>query len=284
MEIGIISAQDASVFKPFLLPETVEAIAMGEPVPAFGLTEKKGKKTLATGALAGHTEEDLFRIDSLYVAPDYRRKGGASLLMNALFDLLSGVAVSGIEFSYTRTTPEQESLDPFLYGQGFSRKRVAGDGIYMTTMKETYDAPRLGRETFPKQVIRFAEADDYTLRRVSKDAQVAEAPLPAGGLFAETVDRDVSVLLREQEETAYLALEQLDDRALAITAAYHSGGSPMMFLTLLQAALMLCREKYAPENVLFIPVVSRASEGIVKKLLPSAKEVSRTWTAAVTGY
>ena len=84
MEIGVLTREVLPVFSTLLLPEAAAQLEADEPPLALGLTEDN----LACGALAGRMEGDLFAVTSLFVAPDYRRRGGGTMLLRALADVL----------------------------------------------------------------------------------------------------------------------------------------------------------------------------------------------------
>lgn len=71
MIVGVLPPGDPGFFRSFLLPETADALAAGEPVTALTLSDD----ATGVGAMAGHLEDGRFQISSLYVAPDYHREG-----------------------------------------------------------------------------------------------------------------------------------------------------------------------------------------------------------------
>ena len=76
MTLGYISIEQLPVFSPFMDPQVVTALKEGEPITALGIV----KGETACGALAGYIDEEHFQITSLYVAPAFRRQGGATMM------------------------------------------------------------------------------------------------------------------------------------------------------------------------------------------------------------
>ena len=175
MQIGILPPGEPGVFRSLLLPEVAEALAAGEPVTAFGLTQDR----LAVGALAGYLENRRFQIASLYVAPDYRRCGGGRMLLEALLKVLEGYA-SGVEINLTVTHEEHETLLAFLEVLGFAREEEGGEGRYLTTLGEVSKRPFFAGSGKPMGTP-FSELSEGTLSLMKKAAMMADALQPEGG-------------------------------------------------------------------------------------------------------
>ena len=70
----------------------------------------------------------------MYVAPDYRRLGGARLMISQLEELLMEESdIWSMEISFTETGQEEESLAPFLASMGFVAEDDRGQNIYTFT-------------------------------------------------------------------------------------------------------------------------------------------------------
>ena len=129
MKLGYTTSEHLPHFASLMLPEAVQALERGEPLVALGLTEQ----TVACGALAGYLEGSRFQIISLFVAPDYRRRGGGRLLVETLLELLADNGqAAGVELSYTDTAPDHQSLAPFLEALGFCQENDRGENIFLT--------------------------------------------------------------------------------------------------------------------------------------------------------
>ncbi len=124
-EVGLIEADTLSVYGNLLTKEVVTAMQNDEPYIALGV-EKDG---MACGAVAGQLEdEDLFQIESLYVAPEARRQGAATILLDTLMKELVRInptLVFAIDFEDDEDGDEAEALVSFLYAQGIPEGETA---------------------------------------------------------------------------------------------------------------------------------------------------------------
>ena len=81
----MITPKTMDKFQYLIAPEVYADMEAGLPVTAIGLADDK----TPVGAVAGVMEnEHVFSVRSLYVAPDHRRQGGATMLISALERLL----------------------------------------------------------------------------------------------------------------------------------------------------------------------------------------------------
>ena len=277
MKVGTVLQDELGTFESLLLTETTTRIQRGETFLTLGLTEEEAGVTIAAGALSGRIEKQVFVIHSFYVAPAYRRKGGATLLLEELRNLLTGTRTKTVSVSHASASAEYDLLERFLIKKGFMLEKTEGDALYETTLSAIDAAGHLNRGGTSSAVISFADTDDYRLRKLTKEGRVSDAPMPQDGLTGARVDRDVSMLLTGEGEKGYLVIEQLDQQSLSISGIWHNGGNPVCVLTLLQAAMQKCREKYPPEEKLFVPTASEVSEKLLNKLIPDAKDILRKY-------
>lgn len=85
MKVRMITPGTREKFKGLIDPEIYAEMEAGHPVTAIGLSDDKKP----VGAIAGKLEnEHVFSVRSLYVSPDHRRQGGATMLTAALERLL----------------------------------------------------------------------------------------------------------------------------------------------------------------------------------------------------
>ena len=137
LQLGCIGSEQLAYFSTLLLPDAVQAIERDEPVTAIGIAQED----VACGAMAGYVENGCFQVISLYVAPDYRRLGGARLMVSQMEELLQENDIWSMEISFTTAEPDNETMVPFLNAMGFSPEDDRGRNIYSFTLEQ------LGRTT-----------------------------------------------------------------------------------------------------------------------------------------
>lgn len=276
MEIGILPLEEPGVFRSLLLPETADALAAGEPVTALALTENG----LALGAAAGYLEGGRFQISSLYVSPDHRRRGGGRLLVATLAQLAAPYA-GGMEFHFTSTREEHETLPPFLAAMGFREEADNGENIFLTTLGTAADNPFFSGAG-KGMGTPLSELNPGALSLVEKAALAADAPLPEGGVTAAGVDREVSVAAFEgSEPKAFVLLDHSFPGALTLSAAWSVSRNPAVLPMLLRSAMARAREKYPLGTPLAVQATGSSSAKLVQALLAGAKPISHTWSRSL---
>lgn len=272
MEIGVLSRENYGVFCSLLLPEVANALSAGEPVTALALTQDD----VAVGALAGYLDHQHFQIQSLYVAPDYRRCGGGRMLLETLFHALDGYA-SGVEISFTVTKEEHKTLLPFLEVMGFEREPDYGETLYLTSLGAVTATPFFA-SSGNKTGTPFSELSVGTLSLMSKTALTAAAPIPEGGLRADTVDRECSIAyINGGKLDAYVVFDTSWPGGLTLSAVWSRSKDPAVLPKLLRSAVARVREKYPPETAIAVQAVNSASAALIQTLLPEAEVVSHTY-------
>ena len=278
MEIGVLTREVLPVFSTLLLPEAAAQLEADEPPLALGLTEDN----LACGALAGRMEGDLFAVTSLFVAPDYRRRGGGTMLLRALADVLrADGGVFGVSIAFNCTLPEHETLCAFLAARGFAEQDDHGENIYLTTVGEALASPFFASRSAGGAVRRFSELPDAALRAAERDALRAGAPLPKTPLVSESIDRELSAALVENGGVKALAVFDRSCGCLTLACAWSGTAGPAALPKLLRASAARLAEVHAADEPFAVQAVTQEAARLVQALLPGAKPISRYYIASV---
>lgn len=272
MEIGCLTPGNLSVFRPLLLPETARALERGEPLTALGLTEGR----VALGAAAGYLAGRRFRVTSLYVAPDYRRRGGGRLLIEKLV-LLCRFGADSLVLRFTATEEEHHTLPPFLEHMGFFEEDDHGENLYQIKLEQVartdFFSARGARRGVP-----FAQLSQEVLSGGERAALVAQAPIPEGGLNGGQVDREVSMAhLENGRIQAYVVCDTSWSGGLTLSALWSQSQDNMVLPGLLRSALSAAVEKYPPDTALVMQAVNQRSAALLRTLLPQAEPISHAY-------
>ena len=278
MKVGALPARETGVFRTLMLPETAEALERGEPVTALGLTDGD----VAAGVLAGYILGEHFEISSLFVSPEYRRRGGGRMLLEALEQVLTG-QVKTIQLSVVLAGPEMETLPRFLEGTGFyvEPDREMEGRIYCITLGEIahqtfFAGNKRGRGT------PVCQADESALSLAEKYALAEQLPLPPGGLRGEKVDREVSVVWEQDGRVeAWVEVDKSWPGGLTVSSVCSWSKDPIAVPSLLRAAMARARALYPPQTPVVIEAGGGVAERLVQVLLPGARVVSRTYVRAL---
>ena len=277
MHLGYISPQHLPVFGSLLLPIAVEALEQGEPILAIGLTENR----VACGATAGYINNGRFQIISFYVAPDYRRRGGGRMLMESLFTLLNPFpGVFDIDLHYTQTTPEHESLAPFLTKLGFVEKNTMGETLYRTTLGDVAASPFFATKlSSSSKILPFSQIPDICLSMTDKDLRLSDVPLPQLPLNSPEVERELScAVVQGSNMEAFVSFDHSCMGELTLSCAWSGHASPTAMPTLLLHAFHRANQLYPPETPLVLQSVTPVATHLLQKLIPTAKPFSFTYS------
>ena len=271
---GAITPENLEWFEPLMTQTAVELIKEGAPVYAVGVTEERTKT--ACGALVGYVMGGCFRLISLFVSPEYRRCGYGNLLIGELVEICREEGI-GIEVSFTGADTETEALEEFLEFWFFQREKQTQGEIYEISLGEALKSA-YNRESSAKQVYRLEECQERMVRELSKRAYDSEVPVPEGGFFAPSIDRQISVVYeRENRITAYLIFDRSLGGRLTLCALCSFEKNPIALAEMIFTAMTLCREKYPDDTEFYMQAINETSRNLIHKVFPNAKAISHTY-------
>ena len=275
-DLSVITKENIDSFASLLLPDSAEAIRSGEPMLALGWIIDDTSVAAISGQLEGVT----FYITSFYVAPGYRDKGIGTSLLNALEESASVRCVNYI-LDMTVTTEEHSALVDFLKSYGFEEKPDSLPLLYLTTLEEAAEGQLKKKEIKKSDNMKFFdESDSGLLRDAERYATASFAPIPEGGFFSGSVDQQVSMVYEENGAiSAYIVVEKTNG-GLSISGALNESGKPMVMLKLFSLSLQRAMDLYSGDMVLVIPVTDRTADGLVRFLIPDAKQIAKRFELA----
>ena len=275
LQLGCIGSEQLAYFSTLLLPDAVEAIERGEPVTAIGIAHED----TACGAMAGYVENGCFQVISLYVAPDYRRLGGARLMVSQMEELLKENDIRSIEISFTTVEQENETLVPFLSQMGFMEENDRGRNIYTFTLEQLAGAKAWKPAAMKSLRIRpFSQLSEDVLRAAQKRGIALETPLPECMLTSPQLVRELShALIKDGKVDAYAVFDYSCCGLLTLCGLWVGDPNPIVLYSLLKTVVARAMELYSPETRIALQVVNDQSLQLIRGLVPDAKKVSFTY-------
>ena len=276
LQLGYIGEEQLPYFASLLLPDAAAAIERGEPVTAIGIAQEE----VACGALAGYVENGCFQVISLYVAPDYRRLGGARLMVGQLEALLSEEPdIWAVEISFTTAEPDNETMIPFLSSMGYSLENDMGRNIYTFTLGQLEKAETLAQPASRSLRIRpFSQLSEDMLRAAQKRGIATGSPLPQIMLTGPQVERELSyALVRDGKIEAYAVVDRSCCGVLTLCGLWVGENQPMVLYSLLKTVISRALELYPPDTCVALQVTNDQSLRLIHGLVPDAKKISFTY-------
>lgn len=266
MRISSIGQDNYTSFAPLLLQEVRDMVQAKEEVLLLGLVEEDK----AIGAIAATFDAFDLRILSIYVEENARRRGGGTMLLDALVSL-AGEYIVGIVADFAAAEQGTLELKEFLTASGFTRSIGAGKGLYKIELADILRSDSYRENTDFGRT--FSELSEHELVKLKKYAVVMGGFVPEDGLDAPTVDRSLSVASFDgTEANGYIVVERVSEKAFSITSIQNDGDKSNAPL-LMKRAITECKNKYGEDVVFFVEPVHDKILGFVQ-LIPEAENVA----------
>ena len=276
MQIGVIADDDMQIFEPLLLPEAVEALQQGEPVTVMGMVQED----VACGALAGYVSDGCFHVISLYVAPDYRRQGGARRMLHRLEAwIYEEPEIGAMDIAFTTAEPDNETLLPFLEAMGFSQENDGGYNIYTFALGDLRQM-QVSQVSGDKngRVRPFSQLSDDLLHAAQKRSVALGTPQPEQTLTSRELERELSyALVRDGRIEAYAAVDHSCCGELTLCALWIGDSNRATLNTLVKNVIARAQELYPPQTRVAMQAVNGQSLRLIRTLAPQAQKISYTY-------
>lgn len=274
METTIVDSGNLNYFKSFLLPDPINLLEAHKPIFALGLIDNG----IACGALAGGPSGNSFQLTSLFVAPEYRGKGGASLLLQTLISCMSGQKeLYEITAEFTVFNDDHILLENFLKHHNFVFEQDE-ETIYSVSLSSLAQNSFFSKSSVTDDIHTFSELPPACIRELDHNMRAREGAPLSVPLEKADLDRELSVAILDG---AHIDSFIIFDRSFAgmLTLAYaESGkkGGSSAFSSMLRTAYQNALKKYPPSTNIIIHTVNALSVALVKKLALESKTVSKS--------
>lgn len=181
-----------------------------------------------------------------------------------------------LEFSYTRTTSEHDTIPPFLEELGFARIDTA-ETLYALTVGELRESPFFKETTQEgSAALPFEEVPVRALERAYREEAVLDEDYLEHGLTGPEVDAQTSVaVLAGREVRSFMAFTSAGADSLSL--AWVKGGEPKDLPLMFRVAFARICEKYPPEASFTVQAVNPSAAALIRAVLPAAVPISYTW-------
>ena len=240
---------------------------------SFGLL---GKEDLPIAAMVlSVDDDDIISIKWLYVDPDYRRCGAASMLISSLEKVLEKEAFA-LSISYPEGHPD---LDGFLTAFGFCV--TEGDPVWYVPVMEAAQYPDK-RHVFPQKM--KGKADPVaSLKNKMRNELLGFLEREAGTTeFADNCDPERSFVIQDDDNKieAVLLTEQVTNDHYMVTLLLNTG-SPDNPLILTKALIDGCLKNADQQTVLMFVAANRSVDNFINTLFGDGKIVRKQLKYAV---
>ena len=213
--ISRITKKGVDSIASMLVPEIVSAIKDDMPVTAFAVVDDK----VAVGALGGVVDRNAFEIISIFVAPQDRRKGAGTALMEALFKLCEGEELE-VRAEYTPLDEEGRTLEPFFEAMGLGQESVTFPTYCVNDLSNVgIDSRSLTGSM--SDIIALSDAPAGIIDEISKNGENEAGMLRDLRSSISTADKNLSFIATSKGRIkACVLTEHLGESLLQITPVW----------------------------------------------------------------
>ncbi len=257
--------QVASPFSPLLTEGIAKQIEQGKllavgaydtwddiPVALMAFREQKGWMELVWLRVA----EDYLDSEDAYAFVEHRleQAKNAGLLQGAFIDFMNET--------------EEEPHEQLLRFFGFHRDMVSS-GVYEIRLSDLEGVEELQKQP-SKNVRQLSKASDELRRKMAKTLSANPHPIPIEHPIDWSLyDDSISVIYMDETMPKGMLLFERTEDALIFSCAWAT--DPRQLMGMLTGAFFRAKQTLAPDMQIWIPVVNRRMEQLVKHLLPTAK-------------
>lgn len=266
METTMVGKADLEFYGDFMLSEPRAMLENGWPLIALGLTEKD----VACGILTGYVSGGVFNITTLYVAPDYRRKGGGTLLLQHLCEILRQIpGLLAVSAEYTVTHNEHRLLESFFDKLGFEPEETE-QVIYSAPLEKIAGSRffmNLGDAPLPDYILPFSEIPSIYLQMLDNRLSDNGVDLLEEPLTKAKLDRDLSLgVIENGQVTACVIFDHSFNGQLTLAYADTGSNPPSVFATLIRSAFRLVMNKYPPNTPVVVQTITPVSAQLIQRI------------------
>ncbi len=273
--VGMNEAEDIS---GYLMPEVETALKKGLPVTAYAAAYDG---TIA-GAIAGAIDNEVFEIWSLYVDPEYRRRGVGSALIHTLEKLVEDFGIEDqddtfipIRAKYTEENEDNEALLPFFRAMHYTEDPIPYPMYYieyLDDLKSREDIPAKVSDKSDDIIMTFEEAGTRLLKAANHVSAQGGYPTPQGGLTSDSVIADLSFCaVRDGKIQAYVTIEDFGDDLIEVSSIWTGLDNPVELLAMLLKLIDALKARYPGDTKIAMLATNERAYKLIEYLFSYVK-------------
>ena len=241
---------------------------IGDGFNVYGLYDEE--ELIAQGALVVQIAGYNVMIRSLFVAPEYRNNGGATMLMDTLVnDAFETDDIAEIELLAGYSNEGEMMVVDFLRSRGFQIED-AEERYYSATVSQIIESgvlPKFAGRGGAQSLFFTTDAALKGLGTEMAKMSSVFVPLP---IQRTNYEQDVSMVIEKDGRITDIVLVEKDDDDLILSYALATGTGTVI-MSAFAAAMKVAKEKYGEDVVIKIPTVNEISSALVRKIIPNAR-------------
>ena len=256
-----LTPEHAETVEGLLAPDVAEALKKGLHIVAYAAVYLDN----IVGALAGSIAEGEFEIESLYVDPDFRRKGVGRAMLDKLSELLEDTGYP-VAAEYTEADKDSRGSDSFFRALDFSEDENAYPRYLFAPLKDFHVRLKSAGSLYD-DIQSFAEVPEKVLKN-PEGYGGRDLPIPPRAFRDAEIDKEASFFALMDERLIACVISEIPGKDAILVHACGSDGPDMgEVLLLLSYAEERLRKRYSPDTGVYMLVMDPESEKIIHRVL-----------------
>lgn len=258
MEIIIIDNENIDRFEAMMGGANAADVRFDDTTFGLGLVSDDE----VYGEVVVELREAAAVIRSLYIVPEHRREGGATLLLlEASAYANSNANVDGFAVEFTEDLEEDNGLKAFFEYCGFELTEKQNITAYSLTLGELVESPFL-QEGSKHDLKTYSQLSHDELHKLMEENQLYMPMYVEGNL----IEPDVSFFLTNGGVIQGCIVVVPVGDALSVEWMRVSPANYREIIAILRSAGTAAIEKYEAEKQIILPIVSKEADALVNKL------------------
>ena len=275
VSIYTIGPKEADYAAPLLTPEAVTLIQSGE---SFGMAlTEEGETRAAACARFSPDNETILELISLYVAPEFRRRGLGSTLLMELLERTMEATDASVRFLTAMFLSGDQALTAMLTQFGFEITRDETALSWQVTLDQLRDSVLMKTPAglpVSASLYPLASLPSYQIRQLVQTLKEHQIDMLSYEQLRQAHQQASHVLLDENgQPTACAVFTVSDSSHITLSQFFTAHKKPSPSIAVLQASAKILLEQLPPTAVLEIPTLTSSTSKLVQHMIPDSQAV-----------